>query len=156
MERIQQVGNQELLERVEVIGFFASSRTAPGSVLPTLDWAHEVARRDDVTVMSGFQSPMEREVLDILLKGRCGLAVVLNRSIYRRVPPRFAQTYDAGRIVFLSLLPDDIIMPSKLHAQQRNHYIATRATKLVFSSITPASSLYPLTQSHPSTPLLIL
>lgn len=43
------------------------------SVLPTLDWATEISQREEVAVVSGFHSRMEREVLKILLRGKCGL-----------------------------------------------------------------------------------
>ncbi|MCC8039336.1 MAG: hypothetical protein LIP02_14560 [Bacteroidales bacterium] len=155
METPTWLGNHKLLKRKEVIGFFASRHTVPGSVLPTLDWAHAMERRDDATVMSGFQSPMEREVLDILLQGQCGIAMVLNRKIYSQIPPRFRQAYDAQRLLFLSL-ENSSMRPSTIQAAHRNEYIASCATTLVFSSVTPTSSLYPLTQSHPTPPILLL
>lgn len=69
---IRHIGEISLTEQHK-IGFFSSRITAPRSVMPTLDWAQKVARDADAVVMSGFQSSMEREVLDILLAGRCGI-----------------------------------------------------------------------------------
>lgn len=105
------LGNCDLLKK-SIIGFFSSRTTAPLSVIPTLDWAHEVARKSDVAVMSGFQSPMEREVLDILLGGKCGIIVALNRSIYRKVPSRYADAFANDRLLFVSLIPGDVVIPS--------------------------------------------
>ena len=95
------LGNTSLLGRKK-IGYFASGTIASQSVLPTLDWASELAKRDDVAIMSGFHSKMEREVLDFLLRGRCGIIFVLARSIYRKVPSKFREAYDAGRVLFIS------------------------------------------------------
>lgn len=67
---METLGNTSLLDRKK-IGFFASGTIAALSVLPTLDWATEVARREDVAIVSGFHSKMEREVLDFLLRGKC-------------------------------------------------------------------------------------
>ena len=137
------LGNRELLKK-HIIGFFSSRTTAPMSVLPTLDWAHEVARNPDVAIMSGFQSPMEREVLDILLAGKCGIIYVLNRSIYRRIPEKFVPLVSQNRILFLSLVPPSCTRPSKEQAAIRNRFIADVANELFFASVTPSSSLYSL------------
>ncbi|MCD8388317.1 MAG: hypothetical protein LUD17_15770 [Bacteroidales bacterium] len=138
------LGSEELLKRKEMIGFFCSRHTLPASVMPTLDWAYEVRKREDTVVISGFQSDMEREVLDILLGGKCGIVIVLNRSIYKVVPEAYASAFADGRLLFISLLGDGITRPSRQNAERRNRYIAECATSLVFSSVTPESSLYPL------------
>ena len=149
------LGNCDLLKK-SIIGFFSSRTTAPLSVIPTLDLAHEVARKSDAAVMSGFQSPMEREVLDILLGGKCGIIVALNRSIYRKVPSRYADAFANDRLLFVSLIPGDVVMPSTAQATQRNKYIAETATSLVFSSVTESSSLYPLIQEYSAKPSHII
>ncbi|MCC8113073.1 MAG: hypothetical protein LIP03_03590 [Bacteroidales bacterium] len=132
------------MEQKDLIGFFCSRHTVPASVMPTLDWAYEVRKRKEAVVISGFQSDMEREVLDILFEGKCGIVIVLNRSIYKVVPEAYASAFADGRILFVSLLGEGIRMPSRQNAERRNRYIAERATSLVFSSVTTESSLYPL------------
>ncbi len=44
------------LHNYKKIAFCASIKVASLSVLPTLDWAAEVAKRDDIAVVSGFHS----------------------------------------------------------------------------------------------------
>lgn len=68
---METLGNTSLLDRKK-IGYFASRKIASLSVLPTLDWAADVAQRNDVAIVSGFHSKMEREVLDFLLRCKCG------------------------------------------------------------------------------------
>ena len=99
---INYLGNQELLKRQKV-AFFASSKTKSTSVLPTLDWVGEIAKREDVAVCSGFQSPLEKEILPYLLKGKCGMIIGLNRGMYKRIPQKFLDVYNSGRILFISL-----------------------------------------------------
>ena len=130
------------------MGFFASSRIASLSVLPTLDWAAEVAARDDIAVVSGFHSKMEREVLDFLLKGKCGIICVLARSIYKRVPGKFREAYNAARILFICPCETTAVMTSRASCRQSNNYIASIADELVFSSLTPGSSLFPLVNTN--------
>ena len=140
---METLGNTSLLDRKK-IGYFASGSIASQSVLPTLDWATEVAKRDDVAIVSGFHSKMEREVLDFLLRGRCRIICVLARSIYKKIPERFREAYDTGRVLFISPCRTSATMTSRCLCRQRNEYVASISDELVFSSLSPESSLYPL------------
>lgn len=140
------LGNLSLFD-LKKIGYFASGRIVSLSVLPTLDWASEVAKREDIAVVSGFHSKMEREVLDFLLRGRCGIICVLARSIYKKIPSKFREAYNDGRVLFISPCKTASIMTSRHLCRQRNEYVASISDQLVFSSLTKASSLYPLAHS---------
>lgn len=144
---METVGNISLLERKK-IGYFASGSIAPLSVLPTLDWAIEMAKHDEVAIVSGFHSKMEREVLDILLKGSCGIICVLARPIYKIIPAKFRDAYAQDRVLFISQNTAKSTMTSRHLCQKRNEYIASIADELVFSSLTPESSLYKLINSN--------
>ena len=143
---METLGNISLLDRKK-IGYFASSNIASLSVLPTLDWATEVAKRDDVAIVSGFHSKMEREVLDILLKGRCGIICVLARPIYKVVPDKFRRAYEDGRVLFISNNTSISTMTSRYLCHKRNEFIVSIADELVFSSISPESTLWQLSES---------
>lgn len=140
---METLGNTSLLDRRK-IGYFASGTIASLSVLPTLDWAAEVARREDVAIVSGFHSKMEREVLDFLLRGKCGIVCVLARSIYKKIPEKYREAYNAGRVLFIAPFKTSATMTSRHLCQQRNEYAASISDELVFSSLTPDSSLFPL------------
>lgn len=141
------LGNTELL-KIYKVGYFASSKIATLSVLPTLDWATEIAGREDAAVVSGFHSKMEREVLDYLLQGKCGIICVLARSIYRQMPPKFKEAFDNYRILFISdEKSDNVIMTGKHSALKRNKLVASLSDEIVVSSLTPQSSLYPIIQT---------
>lgn len=140
---METLGNTSLLDRKK-IGFFASGTIAALSVLPTLDWATEVARREDVAIVSGFHSKMEREVLDFLLRGKCGIICVLARSIYKKIPDKYREAYNAGRVLFIAPFKTSATRTSRHLCQQRNEYAASISDSLVFSSLTRDSSLYQL------------
>lgn len=144
---METLGNTELLNRRK-IGYFASSKIATLSVLPTLDWAMEIAKREDVAVVSGFHSKMEREVLNILLKGYCGIICVLARPIYKVIPEKFREAFAQNRVLFISHNTAKSTMTSRPLCQRRNEYIASISDELVFSSLTPGSSLFPLLQAN--------
>lgn len=140
---METLGNTSLLDRNK-IGYFASSKIATLSVLPTLDWAADVASREDVVIVSGFHSKMEREVLDFLLRGKCGIVCVLARSIYKKIPDKFREAYNSERILFIFPFETSATRTSRHLCQQRNEYVASISDELVFSSLTPDSSLYQL------------
>lgn len=140
---METLGNISLLDRKK-IGYFASSKIATLSVLPTLDWAAEMASCEDVAIVSGFHSKMEREVLDFLLRGKCGIVCVLAQSIYKKIPDKFLEAYNAGRILFIAPFKTSTTRTSRHLCQQRNEYVASISDELVFSSLTPDSSLYSL------------
>lgn len=140
---METLGNISLLVHKK-IGYFASSKIASLSVLPTLDWAAEVSKREDVTIVSGFHSKMEREVLDFLLRGKCGIVCVLARSIYKKIPDKFSEAYNSGRVLFIAPFKTSATRTSRHLCQQRNAYVASISDSLVFSSLTPDSSLYSL------------
>lgn len=140
---METLGNISLLEHRK-IGFFASGIIASLSVLPTLDWATEIAKQENVAIVSGFHSKIEREVLDILLKGRCGIICVLARPIYKVIPDKYRGACAQERVLFVSNNTAKSTMTSRHLCHQRNEYIATLSDELVFSSLTHKSSLYQL------------
>lgn len=144
---METLGNTSLLDRKK-IGHFASSKIATLSVLPTLDWATEVAQHEDVAIVSGFHSKMEREVLDFLLRGKCGIVCVLARSIYKKIPEKFREAYNSGRVLFIAPFKTSATRTSRHLCQQRNEYVASISDELVFSSLTPRSSLFSLVTSN--------
>lgn len=143
---METLGNISLLD-FKKIGYFASNKIASLSVLSTLDWAAEVAKYDDVAIVSGFHSKMEREVLDFLLRGKCGIICVLARSIFKKIPEKYREAYNAGRVLFIAPFKTSATMTSRHLCQQRNKYVASISDELVFSALTSESSLYPLSQS---------
>ena len=58
-------GNEELLNQ-PLVAFFASRNSPPEALKLAQQWAREISQSDKV-VISGFHSPIERAVLDILL-----------------------------------------------------------------------------------------
>lgn len=144
---METLGNTSLLDRRN-IGYFASGTIASLSVLPTLEWATEIARREDVAIVSGFHSKLEREVLDFLLRGKCGIVCVIARSIYKKIPEKYREAYDAGRVLFIAPFKTSATMTSRHICQQRNEYVASISDELVFSSLTPDSSLFSLVTSN--------
>lgn len=145
-------GNQSLLERRKV-GFIAGSNVAPLSVLPAFDWAVETATRDDICIVSGFHSILERQVLDFLLKGNCGIICVLARSLYSKIPSVLESEYKKDRVLFITEEKQNRV--SKKSAHRRNKLVADLSDELVTPIISPESSLSAIISSY-NKPILTL
>lgn len=115
-------GNNELLKRRKV-GFLASRKISSLSILPTLDWATEVSKREDIAIVSGFHSKMERNVLEILLKGQCGIIIVLARGMYRKLPIQYEEAMSQKRLLIISNEKDNVKRVSEQTAHKRNGYV---------------------------------
>lgn len=130
-------GNKGLLDR-DLVAFFAS-RTAPPEALELArHWAHEIAKTDKI-VISGFHSPIERAVLDILLAEGCAVVVTLGRSLYRKIPTHLRAAYDANRLLFISFRSHP--RHSFSNSQLRNWLTAELASEIVFAPFDTSSQL---------------
>lgn len=130
-------GNKELLERY-LVAFFASRNSPPEATEFAQAWAHTIAQTDKV-VISGFHSPIERAVLEILLAAGCSVVVTLGRSLYRRIPAHLQAAYDEGRVLFISFR--NYARPSFSNSQLRNWSTADLADEVVFAPFYPTSQL---------------
>lgn len=149
----QYLGNMDLLT-LRKVGFLASRMVNPMSVIPSINWANKASSDPNIAIVSGFQSTLEREVLDIVLSGTCGIIYVLNRSLYRQIPLNLRPAFDSNRILFISLTSEKTTRPSAINAAIRNHYITDIADALTFVSVNETSSLHHLTQIDK--PILLL
>ena len=66
MTALQTIGNTALLERPNKVAFLSSRKITASVVLKCYDWATGI-RDTDQCVVSGFQSPLEKDVLAVYL-----------------------------------------------------------------------------------------
>ena len=123
------IGNTDLLQKRK-IGFLASRKIATLSVLPTLDWATEISQQEEVAVVSGFHSQMEKEVLKILLRGKCGIIVILARGMYRQVLKCYEEALQQNRLLILSYEKDNVTRISEQTAHKRNKRVVALSDEM--------------------------
>lgn len=154
---IHTIGALDILSR-PMLGFFCSSR-CPGSVILS---AYDIARelRDNaIPVISGFHSPIEREVLRILLRGQQPIVICLARSLDRlRIPSDWRQPLADGRLLIISPITGAIHRPTAEHATTRNLFAAATADAVLVAHAAPGSKIQTLCESVLARrqPLLIL
>ncbi len=135
-EIIDNIGNEELLKR-EKTAFLCSSKTTSRDILRSLDWAMNVSK--DSCIIGGFQTKLEKDVLQILLKRHVPVIIVLARKMYKRLPDETQSAANEGKALVISLSYQP--RTSKESAWARNQYIADIANHIMFGAIDPSSSL---------------
>jgi predicted Rossmann fold nucleotide-binding protein DprA/Smf involved in DNA uptake len=136
----QYQGNKELLKRT-LTAFLASRTVQTNRVMTCYDWATSLDAETDC-VVSGFQSPIEKDVLHFLLKKKIPVIVVLARSLYKNIPEELQEAFDAGRVLFISISNNP--RNSNAAGKQRNQYVTDLAQQTVFGMLSEQSSLYDL------------
>jgi hypothetical protein len=107
------------------LGVFCSNRCPGDLILAAYDWARAVRRRNDLTIVSGFHTVIEKDVLEILLAGSCPIVVVPARSAEcMRIPAAWKAPLAAGRLIIESPFAASARRITKENALLRNAYIA--------------------------------
>ena len=147
-------GNKDLLDR-PLVAFFASRTAPPEALALATHWANMIAQTDKV-IISGFHSPIERAVLDILLAHKRPVVVALGRALYRKVPAHMQVAFNENRILFISYRPSS--RPSLSNSQLRNWAITDLADEIIFAPFESSSQLSTLyfTIQKSDTPVTIL
>ena len=140
---IEYLGNTDLLKQ-PMTAFLAPSKIAPESVLPTLDWATDMAQSGRV-IVSGFSSRLETDVWNVLVRNGSPIVMVLVRSKFKRIPMEYRPLLDRGQLLFLFLGLGSRLC--RQNAPIRNAYVANLANEVVFPYISEQSSLYTIYQN---------
>jgi predicted Rossmann fold nucleotide-binding protein DprA/Smf involved in DNA uptake len=136
--QIWALGNLDLLT-MPLLGFFCATR-CPGSViLRTYDLALAL-REAGVPVIGGFHTPMEKECLEVLLRGQQPVVICPARNIERlRLPISWRKPYNEGRLLVLSPFVARQRRPTTELAEYRNRFVATLATNICVAYAGPGS-----------------
>ena len=130
-------GNKDLLDR-ELVAFFASRKATPHNTQLALQWAESICQTDKV-VISGFHSPLEKEILNYLLERKHPVIFALGRALYKKVPPHLQTAFDEGNLLFISFR--GYTRHSWNSALQRNWGAADLADEIYFTQFDETSSL---------------
>ena len=125
-------GDLSILD-TRLIGFFCSVRCPGDVILKSYDLARAL-REINVTIVGGFQSPMEKEFLDLLLRGSASVVVCPARGLGNmRIPKSWKKPLDEGRLLLLSFFDDNVRRPTATIAARRNACVAALADRLLIA-----------------------
>ena len=135
---LQIIGNTALLDLPDKVAFLSSRRISAADVLKCYEWAEKI-RDTETCVISGFQSPLEKDVLKFLLRGRVPIILVLARSLWKTIPGELREPVGLGRLLIVS--PVSATRASAATAAARNQWILANCTSLVLGSLDPGGGL---------------
>ena len=116
-----------------LIGFFCSVRCPGDVILKTFDLARSL-RDADVTVVGGFQSPMEREFLSLLIRGSVRVVVCPARGLGRmRISRDWKEPIEDGRLVILSSFDDRVRRPTAATAAVRTARVSELTDRILIA-----------------------
>lgn len=127
--RLTGTGNPTLLD-LPMTAFFAS-RQCPGTAIrAAMDWALQQARAKAV-VVSGFHSPLEQSVLQVLIQARSPVVAVLARPVEgATLPAYWGESLAQGQMAAVSINTDATRLTEKA-ATARNMVVAQLASHIV-------------------------
>ncbi len=132
------IGNIDILNR-NLLGFFCSVKCPGDIILKTYDLARAL-RNAGITVISGFHSPIEKDVFDLLLSGSQPIVVCPARSIENmRTPNAWKEAIDNGRLLVLSPFEKKHKRVTSSLSEQRNRVVALLARDAFLPYAAPGS-----------------
>lgn len=133
------IGDLGILAR-PLLAFFCSRKRPGALILRVYDLA--VAFRDrGAVVVGGFQTPMERKALTVLLRGDQPIVVCPNRAIDAyTVPAEWREGIAGGRLLPLSPFPPAERRKTAPLAEARNRFAAAVADEILIVHSSPGGA----------------
>lgn len=136
---VSQLGNAAILD-FPLTAFLCSRKVPAEAVLRCYDWA--IAQRDaGQCVISGFHSPLEKDVLRYLLKGRQPVVLALARGMKQQWEPALQKALDDERLLIISPFTEKTRRASADTAAVRNDMMIQLAGRVVVGYADPAGML---------------
>lgn len=134
--RLWAIGRLDLISLPKTALF--CSKSCPGdAILKAMDQAQKWRNRGRC-IISGFHSPIEKECLQILLRGRQPIIISPARSLEgMRIPTEWRRGIEAGRILLLSPFEPPQRRLTAALSEQRNKIVAAMADEAYFAHTTP-------------------
>ena len=143
--RFWAIGDVNILSN-PLLGLLCSIRCPGRVIVQTYDLARAL-RDAEVPVIGGFHSPMEKECLDFLLRGKQPVVVCPARSVTNmRVPKTWRKASAEGRLLILSPFAPKHGRISALLAEKRNIFVSLLADQFFVPYAAPGSKTEQLCQ----------
>ncbi|TAG07919.1 MAG: hypothetical protein EAZ42_12155 [Verrucomicrobia bacterium] len=140
-------GNLSLLDQ-PATAFLCSTKCPGDKILEAYEWARHQCDTGG-TVISGFHTPVEKDVLAILLRRGANILWVPARDLPKSVPKELKSTDDEGRFMILSPFTyGKIIRPSRESCSLRNRFILNYSSARYIPHIAKGSSLATDLEDH--------
>jgi predicted Rossmann fold nucleotide-binding protein DprA/Smf involved in DNA uptake len=143
-KKLTALGNLDLLALPKT-ALFCSTRCPGSIILPTYDQAAKW-RDAGRCVISGFHSPVEKECLQILLRGDAPVILCPARGMLERLPAQWAIAVASGRMLILSAFAATATRITAELAARRNEFVAALADEVYIAHATVGGHVEYLTR----------
>ena len=134
------IGNLRILQG-RLLGLLCSVKCPGNIILRTYDMARAL-RDGSVAVIGGFHSPIEKDCLDLLLRGTQPVIVCPARSIKNmRISSEHKQALKEGRLLFVSPFQENQRRISVKTSQFRNLFVAALSEKVFVAHAEPGGKI---------------
>ncbi|MEP2445798.1 MAG: DNA-binding protein [Balneola sp.] len=120
--------------------FLCSRKISAQSVLKCYDWAIE-QREAGNCVISGFHSPIEKDVFKYLSKGSQPIILALPRGLKKRLEPEIKQLLDQNRLLIVTPFDQSVTRVTKETSWKRNELMLELADAVVVGHENPEGEL---------------
>lgn len=127
------IGNIDLLNCFKV-AYLCSNIISENARRESISW---VKKQIDASgcVVSGFQSRLEREVLDVILQNGGKAILILASCIFKECPKKFIKAVNEGRFLILSYFDESQTYITRECAEQRNRKVIDISDRIVIGCI---------------------
>lgn len=133
VEKPHCLGNIGLLN-VPMVAYLCSEKASENAGTESIAWAKKQAK-DAKCIVSGFQSKIEREVLDQILQNKGKAVWLLANRIFKDCPKKYQESLDEGRLLIVSYFDDSQTRVTRESAEQRNSKVVDLADRIVVGCI---------------------
>jgi predicted Rossmann fold nucleotide-binding protein DprA/Smf involved in DNA uptake len=135
-ECIFSLGDLDILRR-KTLALFCSVKCPGDLILQTYDLAREL-RDAGIVVISGFHSPMEKECLSLLLRGKQPVIwCPAKRLTANRLSKEYADPISDGRLLMLSPFGERVKRARQDIARFRNEFVGALADQVFVAYAAP-------------------
>ena len=135
------LGNPDLLQG-RLVGIFCSQKCPGELILKAFDLAREL-REKQVAVIGGFHSPVEKEMLPILMRGTQPIVICLARDLESyRIPAEYKSALNVGRLLLVSPFSGKgFARITQESATLRNRLIGSLSTSILLVHAQPGGNI---------------
>lgn len=135
---IMAIGNLDILKN-KSLAMFCSTKCPGQLILQTYDLSQSL-REAGLTVIGGFHSPMEKECLALLLRGKQPVIICPARTLHKmRLPKEWKLPLEQGRLLLLSPFEEKLRRATADLAQIRNKFVTAIAAAIFIAHATEGS-----------------
>ena len=140
------IGNIELL-KLEKVAFLCSRKFPDEVALRSHHWADEQREKGNC-VISGYHSPIEKDVLRRLLKGTQPIIVAMAMGL-KKVDAEWNDPIVSGRLLVISRYAESVSHPCESKCYQRNRLMMELADTIVIAHASEGGNLARLCSLYP-------